>query len=122
MTEEKAIQLLRSYAGMTHKLTDNQGRPKLDQAIEKALNIIQKQQVAIETLETTIHGYQGLTNVIDAKQEELEKKDKMIDLMINLIRGYDIDFSDICKKRFRLCDECEYCVNDCIKQYFEKQL
>lgn len=48
--EKKAIQLLKSYAGMTHKLTDNQGRPKLDQAIEKALNLIEKQNKRIEEM------------------------------------------------------------------------
>ena len=35
---ERDIHLLESYAGMTHKMTDNQGRPKLDQAIEHILN------------------------------------------------------------------------------------
>lgn len=34
---EKDIHLLESYAGMTHKMNDNQGRPKLDQAIEHIL-------------------------------------------------------------------------------------
>ena len=42
--EKKAIHMLKSYAGMTHKLTDNQGRPKLDQAIDIALNLIEKQK------------------------------------------------------------------------------
>ena len=49
--EKKAIQLLKSYAGMTHKLTDNQGRPKLDQAIERVLNLIEKQNNRLEQLE-----------------------------------------------------------------------
>ena len=34
---ERDIHLLESYAGMTHKMNDNQGRPKLDQAIEHVL-------------------------------------------------------------------------------------
>lgn len=34
---ERDIHLLESYAGMTHKMNDNQGRPKLDQAIEHIL-------------------------------------------------------------------------------------
>ena len=34
---ERDIHLLESYAGMTHKMNDNQGRPKLDQAIERVL-------------------------------------------------------------------------------------
>ena len=39
---EKDIHLLESYAGMTHKMTDNQGRPKLDQAIEHILSDYKK--------------------------------------------------------------------------------
>ena len=35
---ERDIHLLESYAGMTHKMNDNQGRPKLDQAIEHILS------------------------------------------------------------------------------------
>ena len=34
---ERDVHLLESYAGMTHKMNDNQGRPKLDQAIERVL-------------------------------------------------------------------------------------
>lgn len=41
MTEEEAKQMLKSYAGMTNKLTDNQGRPKLDQAIETVLKALE---------------------------------------------------------------------------------
>lgn len=48
--ENKAIHMLQSYAGMTHKLTDNQGRPKLDQAIDTVLNLIEKQSKEIEEL------------------------------------------------------------------------
>ena len=39
---ERDIHLLESYAGMTHKMTDNQGRPKLDQAIEHILSAYQE--------------------------------------------------------------------------------
>ena len=35
---ERDIHLLESYAGMTHKMNDNQGRPKLDQAIDHILS------------------------------------------------------------------------------------
>lgn len=35
---ERDMHLLESYAGMTHKMNDNQGRPKLDQAIEHILS------------------------------------------------------------------------------------
>ncbi len=36
------------------------------------LNLIQKQQEEIKTLETTLQGYQGLSTVIDIKQEEID--------------------------------------------------
>lgn len=39
---EEKIHMLKSYAGMTHKQTDNQGRPKLDQAIDTVLTYIEK--------------------------------------------------------------------------------
>lgn len=39
---ERDIHLLESYAGMTHKMSDNQGRPKLDQAIEHILSDYKK--------------------------------------------------------------------------------
>lgn len=37
MKFKEAKHMLKSYAGMTHKLSDNQGRPKLDQAIDLVL-------------------------------------------------------------------------------------
>ena len=42
MTLEEAKQMLKSYSGMTKKLTDNQGRPKLDQAIEIVLKALEE--------------------------------------------------------------------------------
>ncbi len=54
---------------------------------------------------------------------ELEKKDKMIDLMAEYISDLDID-EDICKKQSdNNCDDInrEVECKECIKQYFEKQ-
>lgn len=49
MKLEYAIHILKSYAGMTHRLTDNSGRPKLDQAIEIVIkeleNSISKEKI-----------------------------------------------------------------------------
>lgn len=42
MTLEEAKQMLKSYSGMTKKLTDNQDRPKLDQAIEIVLKALEE--------------------------------------------------------------------------------
>ena len=61
-TNEKDIHLLESYAGMTHKMTDNQGRPKLDQAIEHILSDYKR------VLE--------MNEVLLKENEELNKKTK----------------------------------------------
>ena len=55
-------------------------------------------------------------------QLELEKKDKMIDLMAEYISDLDID-EDICKKQSdNNCDDInrEVECKECIKQYFER--
>lgn len=55
---------------------------------------------------------------------ELEKKDKMIDLMAEYISDLDID-EDICKKQSdNNCDDInrEVECKECIKQYFERKL
>lgn len=52
---ERDIHLLESYAGMTHKMTDNQGRPKLDQAIEHILQDYKKVLKENELLRTEVN-------------------------------------------------------------------
>lgn len=64
---DKKIHLLKSYAGMTHKLTDNQGRPKLDQAIETVL-------AYIEELENARSPYFIPKAIIRIKIEEYKMK------------------------------------------------
>ena len=49
---DKDIHMLKSYAGMTHKLTDNQGRPKLDQAIENVLEELEIKDKMIDEMAT----------------------------------------------------------------------
>lgn len=70
---ERDIHLLESYAGMTHKMNDNQGRPKLDQAIEHILSYYKR------------------------VLKENEQKNKMIDLMAEDIYGSQIE----CNRYFR---------------------
>ena len=75
LREKKAIHMLQSYAGMTHKLTDNQGRPKLDQAIEIVLNLLEEQDNRIKELES-----------------DKEIKDKMVEMYIkHIYRSCDFD-------------------------------
>lgn len=95
---ERDIHLLESYTGMTHKMNDNQGRPKLDQAIEHILS--------------------------DYKRvlKENEEKNKIIDSMIKVMIDSSIcDYfiKENCKnyagKNRKICD-------DCIKEYFENKV
>ena len=72
---ERDIHLLESYAGMTHKMTDNQGRPKLDQAIEHILRdykrVLKENEELKKFLEKTIKEY-----IPDYKLEELVNRYK----------------------------------------------
>ena len=65
---ERDIHLLESYAGMTHKMNDNQGRPKLDQAIEHILSDYKR--VLKENEELKISNKE-----IDKECSRLEKKE-----------------------------------------------
>ena len=62
---EKDIHLLESYAGMTHKMTDNQGRPKLDQAIEHILSDYKRVLKENEQLSTEVNSLKGKLDEID---------------------------------------------------------
>lgn len=161
---ERDIHLLESYAGMTHKMTDNQGRPKLDQAIEHILSEykrVLKENEELKrknkTLEELLQGnlyelykyykeladtYQGncipvqkvremrdeldrtKAEYMEWQKQELDQKDKIIDLMAETINNHDID-EDICKQMGQKanCNEfedTEKC-KECIKQYFENK-
>lgn len=79
----------------------------------------------------TIEGFRELQedidtvlNMIKEKDAEIEKKDKMIDLMAEYISDLDID-EDICKKQSdNNCDDInrEVECKECIKQYFERKV
>lgn len=62
---EKDIHLLESYAGMTHKMTDNQGRPKLDQAIEHILSDYKRLQEENEKLREDNIDYKRILDLAD---------------------------------------------------------
>ena len=101
---EKDIHLLESYAGMTHKMTDNQGRPKLDQAIERILKDYKR--ALKENEELTISNKE-----IDKECSRLEKKEVELinenehykDLIYALETYYDITEEDLekCMKNDR---------------------
>lgn len=86
MELEEAKQMLKSYAGMSHKLTDNQGRPKLDQAIDLMLKELDKYKEAydLETIERA-----KFVNYSIELNEELEKYKKIAEFMAKQIDNYD---------------------------------
>ena len=61
---ERDIHLLESYAGMTHKMNDNQGRPKLDQAIEHILSDYKRVLKENEELKNKLNLKQFNINVV----------------------------------------------------------
>lgn len=70
------------------------------------------------------HSIQILLNLLEKKQREIEKKNKIIDLIAKMINTHDI-YDDI-YGQFGKSKDCsdftneELCV-DCIKQYFESK-
>ena len=99
---EKDIHLLESYAGMTHKMTDNQGRPKLDQAIEHILSDYKRVLKENEELEEINNELEAEKNEairrynfetipkqkVKDKIEELDKKVKNYQCVENRINLY----------------------------------
>ena len=63
---------------------------------------------------------EALVNKIEKQQAELEKKDKVIDEMVEYIVPLDVD-EDICKNREDCEDERTLC-SECIKEYFYKKV
>ena len=72
---ERDIHLLESYAGMTHKMTDNQGRPKLDQAIERILKdykrALKENEYLKEKWDKDTHRLQNYLDVANADKIDL---------------------------------------------------
>ena len=91
--------------------------PKISEAIETVLSILKEKNEQIAKYEKIYKEYDCYRWV-----KELDKKDKIIDLMAEYIATLDIE-EDICKNiKKDNCDkmnfgECEHC----IKQYFERK-
>lgn len=71
---ERDIHLLESYAGMTHKMNDNQGRPKLDQAIEHILRDYKRVLKENEELKKSKITYERVRNIQIENKEIVNKK------------------------------------------------
>ena len=75
-----------------------------------------------ELYKNRIKQFSTVLSLIKEQQEEIEKKDKQIDLMASYIASLDIE-EDICVKTGKDLNECDSMAfgecEDCIKQYFE---
>lgn len=132
MTEEekKQIRIINNFVlycrGFEEKkYTDSE----LFLAIENVSDLIQNQQSEIERKE---HEYRDLElkynqnlKFLKHFREELQKQDKMIDLMANNIASSDSDLCQYIDETIRCkyyAGENKKLCDDCIKQYFEKQV
>lgn len=111
----KDIHMLKSYAGMTHKLTDNQGRPKLDQAIENVLWALNGKDCIIETQS---HNEEVLEEYIAKLEKELKTHKKMTEYFA--VKLYDLA-NEKMKEEYTTTQECyehaklrDICVRDMI--------
>lgn len=102
-----------------------------EEVINKLRKITNRQILYGNKFGITIEGFRELQedietvlNMLKEKEAEIEKKDKMIDLMAEYISDLDID-EDICKKQSdNNCDDInrEVECKECIKQYFERKV
>ena len=64
-----------------------------------------------------------ISQYIEQLEQENNKQNKVIDEMADIIKDYDIDYSDICKHRIvQSCSEAPKSCKECVKQYFEKKV
>lgn len=145
--QEDAIKFLELHTNFMGKL--DKGRciripeenfTKTKESIKTVLNMLKEKDAEIEKYKKLLADNlaKELNNSIKAKEKadtdlddldkgwkvELEKKDKMIDLMAEYISDLDID-EDICKKQSdNNCDDInrEVECKECIKQYFERKV
>lgn len=142
--EKKAIEVLKEFKKTGfHTLgykynKDRRGTVKLiENTLEKILNLIEKQQAEIEDKNILIKYYEKLISNGFASQEitklnnkliqtaraEIEKKDKIIDEMAEVLNDFDYDkqcescHTDICSASV---DGTEY--TKCIIEYFTKKV
>lgn len=120
MTKEEAIKKLNKFKNIEILYTNQYTILKSDlgeiqEAVETVLNLmrsIDKQKTAYE---------KALAEYMEWQKQELEKKEKIIDMMAEIINNYDTD-EDVClqmgqKQNCNEFEDTEKC-KECIKQYF----
>ena len=117
MTEEekKAIELIQEELIRLDKIrTSPTGTYILLSQLETVLNLVKKQQEEIEKLKWKNEIY---VKSIKSHKRELEKKDKVMDIMATKINELD-PLEIYCGAKTECVEHCE----DCIKQYFENKV
>lgn len=123
MTKEQAIKKLNKFKNIEILYTNQYTILKSDlgevqEAVETVLNLmksIDRQKTAYE---------KALAEYIEWQKQELEQKEKIIDLIAEAINNHDID-QDTCKQmgqkancnEFKDTEKCK----ECIKQYFQSK-
>lgn len=120
---EKVLNMLKENSAEIHQ--------KNTELVEKNAEIEKYKKLLADNLAKCVNDHIKAKHKADTDLEylnigwqlELEKKDKMIDLMAEYISDLDID-EDICKKQSdNNCDDInrEVECKECIKQYFERK-
>jgi hypothetical protein len=113
---ERDIHLLESYAGMTHKMNDNQGRPKLDQAIEHILSDYKRVLKENEELLEVKVSASAHNRILELEKENEELKadnyelnNRITDLLENIpVQKIKDKIEELKKKVEELTDEQGY--------------
>lgn len=127
MNEEEARKALNIAIGKTQGVHVYQNT--LREAIETVLNLLEKKNAEYSDLKLK---YEQNLRMCKHFREELNRKDKMIDLIYDFFYKFGCKFSGSFMKALSLdgfdiskCDNCEYKTCDCkecIKQYFERKV
>ena len=106
---ERDIHLLESYAGMTHKMTDNQGRPKLDQAIEHILSDYKRVLKENEELNYKLHSKKIALEIYNRyiPKSKIKAKIEQLKMNANYDWMYKYDYQDVVKMLQELLEEGE---------------
>ena len=124
--EKKALKVINAR---TRRLLDELEIEKEDMSDEPKIAYLMQEIRANKTILNRIDKLQkenekALAEYMEWQKQELDQKDKIIDLMAETINNHDID-KDICKQMGQKanCNEFEdkeKC-KECIKQYFENK-
>lgn len=133
MTEKEAQKVLDELNAVRPEMLNDKAK-RLFEAIMKIADnrdelqkTVERKDLEISSLEQ-VHDY-DVEMIDDVKgkavelYDKIEEKDKIIDLMAELINNQDID-EDICKQmlQHKNCDESEEKCKKCIKQYFKNKV